>query len=119
MTSASPDFNCFTTSSCSLTAVESVPLANCPSDYVWSRFPSRTLGYFCSSHPPPPRSRPCAVSQSERLQARLILSPSPCASPPKHVWIDLNGVIVTALPLSSVFGKSDANGGRERREKAE
>lgn len=63
-----------------------------------------------------------AVSQSRRLQAvsaRLTLSPSPCASPPEHVWIDLNGVIVTALPLSSVFGKSDANGGRERREKAE
>lgn len=79
------------------------------------------LSYFWSPHLPPfdGHAQCPTLKDCKPLVPRLILSPSPCASPPEHVWIDLNGVIVTALPLSSVFGKSDANGGRERREKAE
>lgn len=57
---------------------------------------------------------------ASRESSSFYLPPPVAPLPPsENVWIDLNGVIVTALPLSSVFGKSDANGGREGREKAE
>lgn len=52
----------------------------------------------------------------QAVSAPLISSPSPeLASflPPQNVWIDINGVIVTALAavclLLSVFGKSDVS----------